>query len=308
MDKIAFVFAGQGAQCRGMGADLYQSSAAAKSVFDRADKIRAVKKMCFLGSHDELKQTINAQPGLFCTALAAAAALEENGIMADAAAGFSLGEISAIAYSELLRFEDAYRLVLKRADLMEACAQKNEGGMAAILGLDAAKVEALAAQCGCYLANYNCTGQIVASGSVKNLDKLCLKVQDIGKRTVRLEVGGAFHCPDMREAAEGLAQYLNAAGFNFAKPKIPLYSNYSAAVYSGDYISLISKQVCSPVLWATEILNISLAGINTFIEVGAGKVLSGLIKKILPDAVVYNMCDKNSLDETIKKINGGRNL
>ena len=281
---IAIVFAGQGSQYSGMGRDLYDNSAAAREIFD----ISGAADLCFSGSDEELSQTINTQPAMLAVELAAAAALTEIGITADYTAGFSLGEVAALTYAGVFNPADAFYLIRKRAEFMTECSN-NGGGMAAVLKLSDEQVEALAEQYGVYPVNYNCPGQITAAGLKDKLDMFCGAVAEWGGRTVKLAVSGAFHSPYMSGASEKLQDVINSLEIN--EPKISVYSNVTATPYTNahDICGLLCTQVMSPVRWQQTIENMIADGADTFIEVGPGKVLSGLIKRISKDVKIMNV-------------------
>jgi len=296
MGKIAFVFSGQGAQYTGMGKELYNCSPAAKAVFDMADSVReGTSAQCFEGAQEVLNRTVNTQPCVFAADLAAAAAVKEKGIIPDYVAGFSLGEIAALGFSGILSYEEAFKLVCRRGELMDISAHEREGTMVAVLKLAPQKVEEIAARFeDTYPVNYNSPAQTVVATSVQNADKLADAVKEEKGRAVKLAVSGAFHSPFMNSASIGLAQYLD--GITLGTPDIPVYSNVTAQPYDGDYKELITKQVINPVQWQKTIENLVAEGVDTFIEVGVGKTLSGLIKKINADVRVFNVENKETLE------------
>jgi [acyl-carrier-protein] S-malonyltransferase len=304
MGKIAFVFAGQGAQYPGMGKELYASSPAAKKIFDLCEGLRpGTLAQCFSGTKEELSRTINTQPCLYALDLAAALALEERGIKADFAAGFSLGELAACAYAGMFGYDEGFVLTCKRAELMDSCANGDAGAMVAVLGLPSESVESLCSELKrAYPANYNCPGQTVVSVGIDELSALCERVKNSGGRAVRLPVSGAFHSPFVRKAAENYRKLLE--NYRFLPLKTPVFSNVTADFYSGDYKDLLSRQIKSPVLWQKTIENLHENGVDTFIEAGAGKVLSGLISKSLKDVTVLHVEDSISLNETISATKG----
>ena len=208
--STALVFSGQGAQYTGMGKDLYENSPAAKAVFDMAESIRpGTIKQCFEGTKEELSVTINTQPCVFITDLAAAAAVAEKGVKIDCVAGFSLGEIAAIAFAGMLSYEDAFKLVCKRAELMDKAAKENPGAMAAIMKISPEQVEEICAGFEkAYPVNYNSPAQTVVAASQEEIDELCEKVKAVKGKAVKLAVSGAFHSPFMNGAADGLSEYL----------------------------------------------------------------------------------------------------
>lgn len=296
MRKIAFLFAGQGAQYPGMGRELYESSPAARKVFDMAERLRpGTLEQCFSGTAEELSRTINTQPCLFAMDLACAEALKEAGIQADSCAGFSLGEVAACAFCGLLSYEDAFRLVCRRAELMDAAAEKHPGGMSAILKLDAETVQELAKHYdSVFPVNYNCPGQTVVAGETEQLAAFEADVAAKRGRAMRLKVSGGFHSPFMEEASVGLAKFME--GLTFHEPAIPLYANATAEPY-GDAKALLARQVKMPVLWQKSIERMQRDGCTVFIEVGAGKTLCGLMQKIGGAA----LCARVENDETLKE-------
>jgi [acyl-carrier-protein] S-malonyltransferase len=279
MARVALVFSGQGAQYAGMGRSLYDSSPAARELFDRHEAIRpGTLSQCF-DPGDALADTLNAQPCLYTLSLAAAAALKELGVVPDMCAGFSLGEMSALAYAGVFEGDEGFTLVCRRAELMHEAAQRHPGGMAACLKLSAGDVEALCAQVGgVYPANYNCPGQIVVSGDCEKLKDFAAAAAKMGGRVLPLKVSGAFHSPHMEDAADALGQEL--ARYRLAAPRLPVYANLTGKRYAGDPVPLMTGQICRPVLWEETVRNMIADGAGTFIEAGAGSVLCGLIKKI----------------------------
>lgn len=288
MAQVAFVFAGQGAQYPGMGRELYESSSAARAVFDRAEEIRpGTLDMCFSGTSEELTKTINTQPCLFAMDWACAAAAVEAGAQPSMCAGFSLGEVAAAGFAGAMDFDQAFRFVIRRAGEMQACAEKVQGTMGAVLRLTSAQVEDICREFegGAYPVNYNCPGQTVVACRAEIFDALAARVAAEKGRMMRLKVGGAFHTPWMESASRALAEYL--AGQRLKKPDLPLYANLDARPYGENAAELLSRQVCNPVRWQQTIEN--MAGADLFVELGAGKTLSGLIKKTLPQARVCNV-------------------
>lgn len=298
MAKIALVFAGQGAQYSGMGEDLYQSSPAAKKIFDMVDVIRpGTSEQCFRATKEELSITENTQPCLFAVDMACGAALLEAGVKPEGFAGFSLGEIVALGFSGMLSYEDAFRLVCKRAQFMQESTGQQNGAMAAVFKLTASQVEDLCQQFqALYPVNYNCPGQIVVAGDGDELTQLMEKVKEQGGKALRLAVSGAFHSPLMNEAATKLEVYVKE--MNFQDPLLPVYSNTTAKPYD-DAKYLVAQQVKNPVLWQTTIENMIADGFDTFIEAGAGKTLMGLIQKISSDVAVYHVENQATLASTL---------
>ena len=300
MCKIAFVFAGQGAQYPGMGKSLYEGSQAARALLDEAERQKpGLLALCFEGSKEALSQTGNTQPCLMAVDCACAAALIENGVRPDGLAGFSLGEIAALPFAGLLGFQDAFALTLKRAELMQACAQEQEGGMVAVLRLSDAEVEALCASHAAYPVNYNCPGQVVCALRTADIPAFTEAVKTAGGRALPLAVSGGFHSPMMREAALGLRAYTRDIAF--ATPSVPLYADSTGRPYTaGTASELLGTQVESPVRWTELIRNMQADGYTDFIEVGAGKTLCGLIAKIGGAERVCNVEDMQSLSTTVQ--------
>lgn len=302
MGKIALLFAGQGAQTVGMGKDLYDNNAAARAVFDMGEELRPGSlKMCFEGPGEELTRTENTQPCLFLTDLACARALGDVGVKADAAAGFSLGEIPALAYTGVLSDEDAFKLVVLRGRTMAECAKAHPGSMVAALKMDNAKVEEICAGFkNVYPVNYNCPGQLSCAGAENELDAFADALKAAGGRAVKLAVSGAFHTPFMADATKALEKELN--GMKLSAPELILYSNLTGEKYPADkegIIDVVSKQASNSVRWEKILRNMAADGVDTFIEVGTGTTLSGFVKRTLTDVKVFNVCDTSTLEETL---------
>ena len=296
MGKIALMFSGQGAQYPGMGKELYECSPAAKAVFEMAEALRpGTIRQCFEGTAEELSITRNTQPCVFTMDLAAAEAVREAGIVPDFAAGFSLGELAALAFTGVLAREDAFRVILKRAALMDDAAQKHPGAMFAVLKLKAQQVQELCVQCEeAYPVNFNCPGQTVVACRESDAGTLTAAVKEAGGKAVRLAVSGAFHSPFMHEAALGMAEALKE--FSFHTPEIPVYANVTAAPYEGDMAATLASQTENPVLWQKTVEAMAKAGADAFIEVGPGKTLCGLVKKTIKGAPVYKIENKEDLE------------
>ncbi len=280
MDKIAFVFSGQGDQYAGMGKEFSEKYPAAASVYSLCDRIRpGTSALCFEGPEEALKETKNTQPCLFATELAAAAVLAEKIGMPDAVAGFSLGEVSAAAFSGVFDWETGFRLVCRRGELMQREAEKFDTSMAAVLKLSAETVISL---CGrypdLYPVNFNCPGQISVSGLTTQMSSFFEDVKAAGGRALPLKVKGAFHSPFMKAAADDFLNDLKQAAI--LPGKIPLYSDLTAEIYTEDIPGLLSAQISSPVQWEKLIGNMIAAGVGTFVEIGPGRTLTNMIRKI----------------------------
>jgi len=307
MVKLAFVFPGQGSQFVGMGKDLYDNYEEAKKVFDDVDKIlgKSISKICFEGSEEDLKQTINTQLAILTTSLAALAALKSRLNVEPAfVAGHSLGEYGALCEAGVLSFEDTIKLIAKRAVLMS---QLKNGAMSAILGLDDVTVEECikeAQEVGYVaVANYNCPGQVVITGEERALrDAEELLMASGARRIIPLAVSGAFHSELMKNAGEEFGKYLQ--GFELHDAKVPVITNVDAQITTNaqDFREKIPRQIYSSVYWTQSVQKMVNEGVDTFVEIGPGKVLVGLIKKIAPEMKVYNVYDKTSLNACVEAI------
>ena len=283
MGKIAFVFSGQGAQFPGMGKDLADKYPSAKSVFDMCDGIRpGTSEQCFNGTEEELKETKNTQPCLFAMELAAANVLFDKGVKPEALAGFSLGEVTAATAAGIFDNETGFRLVCKRGELMQTEAEKFDTSMAAVVKLTPEQVQDVCAKYSdVYPVNFNCPGQITVSGLASQMKDFSADVKAAGGRALPLKLKGAFHSPFMNAASEAFRVELENAKIN--KGNITLYSDLTSMPYTDDVAELLSKQICSPVLWEKIVRNMIADGFDTFIEIGPGRTLTNMIKKISAD-------------------------
>ncbi|WP_027090922.1 ACP S-malonyltransferase [Cohnella thermotolerans] len=288
MGKIAFVFPGQGAQAVGMGQDAYEQFPASRDIFDRADRALgfSLSGLAFRGPDEQLRQTANTQPALLTTSVALLEAFKERGVKPDYVAGHSLGEYSALVAAGVLAFDDAVRLVRARGLFMEQAVPGGQGAMAATLGAEREALEALCRDISgtvglVELANVNCPGQIVVSGTAAGVAAVSERGKEAGaKRVIPLEVSGPFHSSLMQPAADKLAEEL--AKVEFRDAAVPVVVNVDARpVSSGAELrELLVKQVVSPVQWEDTVKFLIGEGVDTFVEIGSGTVLAGLIKKI----------------------------
>jgi [acyl-carrier-protein] S-malonyltransferase len=308
MNKIAIVFPGQGSQSVGMGKEFYDSSPIAKEIFEQANRLLgfSLTDLCFNGPENQLKQTIYAQPALFTVGYIAYRLLAEQGITAAVVAGHSLGEYTALAATEVFDFATGLTLVAERGKLMQSAGTDNPGSMAAVLGmtepevLEICKQTEMAGYVG--VANYNCPGQIVITGSVDGVTKVVELISAQGKKVIPLPVSGAFHSPLMESAAKPLTALIDEQIFQ--NPKIAVVPNVTAE-YATDAESVkaaLVKQMLSPVLWEASVRKMLQNGTTCFIEAGIGKVLSGMIKRIERQVITLQVESIASLNMTIQTI------
>lgn len=317
MGKLACVFPGQGSQSVGMGLALFNEESTAKAMFEKIDHIagRSLSKLCFEGPEAELKRTINTQPTILATSLAAWAAYEAaGGPKPDFVAGHSLGEITALCVSGVLSLDDTVKLVEKRASLMEDCPK---GAMAAVLGMDCEKLEAVCKEVSDALlaqgktgtdhvvlvANFNTRDQLVISGNPDAVQKACALVKERGGKAIPLPVGGAFHSPLMTPAATEFATTLKTC--HFGNANYPVVQNFDALASSEPDVlkQKLGRQMESAVRWTATIEFMVAQGVDTIVEIGPGKVLTGLVKKIDRNVKIFNVSDKSTLTETLNALN-----
>jgi len=293
--KVAWLFPGQGSQHVGMGRALAEKSAAARELFELADSIlrRSLSKICFDGPEELLRRTINTQPAIMTVSLACLAAAKEQGKLSERpcfVAGHSLGEYTAAVAAGALSFEDGLRLVQERGRLMQAAGEENPGTMIAVLGLDEAAARDLCAASGAQVCNVNAPGQVVIGGDLDAVARATEMARSRGaRRTVPLNVNGAFHTSLMEPAAIGMKSAL--AGATFRDPQTPIVVN-GTGMPLGDAASLreeLSYQLTHPVLWQQSIEHMLGSGVSDFVEFGPGQVLSGLVKRMAPDAAIRTM-------------------
>lgn len=302
MARLAVLFAGQGAQKSGMGKDLYAGNAAAREVFERAEKnLPGITEMCFSGAQELLNQTINTQPCVYTMDVAAFAAFQSAGLKMSAAAGFSLGEYAALCCAGVFSFEEGLTLVKKRAEWMQKEAEASGGGMAAVLGKTGAEVDefvsAVLEEGILEAVNYNCPGQTVVAGDQENLAAFLAYCRENKIKAMSLPVNGAFHSRAMAKVSEFILDYIK--DIDFKNPGCPVYSNTLARPYrEGEIKKVLAAQTSRPVYFEQILHSLMQNGFDTFVEVGPGSTLSGFVKRTEKDAVVYNIADMDSLNRT----------
>jgi len=300
--SVAYVFPGQGAQWVGMGKDLYQQYAPARELFDLADATLhfSLSRLCFEGPEDELKQTENAQPAIVTVSLVTLAALKERGDTLPQpvyVAGHSLGEYTALAAAGVLDVASTIRLAWERGRLMHQAGQKNPGGMAAIIGLSQPQMTELCTETGTRIANINCPGQLVISGAADKLARAIELAQERGAhRVFPLAVSGAFHTQLMQPAVDGMAEVI--ANLEFNPPQVPIIANTSAQplTTAADVKEELLRQLTNSVRWQASVEYMISNGVDTFIEIGPGRALSGLIRRISKTAHTVNIGDARAVN------------
>ena len=305
MKKIAFIFPGQGSQAVGMGKDLYDNFEASKHVFDKANEVlgKDIKKICFEGDEEVLKQTVNTQPAILTTSIACLEALKSLVDVTPAyVAGHSLGEYAAYYTAGVVDLEHALTLIQKRADLMS---DAPAGAMTAVLNAtdDQIKEALEKANKDGYVdvANYNSPSQLVITGEADAVKKAGEYLQEMGvKRVIPLAVSGAFHSMLMKDASEKFAEFI--ADMDIKNAQIPVITNVDAEITTENFKPKMSKQICSSVFWTQTIQKMIENGVEIFVELGNGKVLSGLNRKISSEITTYNVYDKATCEEVAEKL------
>ena len=307
MNKYALIFQGQGSQKSGMGRDLYENSKSAKHVFETANRVLGydITGMCFEGSDEDLMKTINSQPCIVTFEIAALEALKEKtDLKFECVAGHSLGEYSALYSAGVVDLETVFSLIQKRAELMSMASNEEKGAMAAVIGLDTQKVIDITEKLdNVYVANFNSPSQVVITGGEQEINSSLEKYKIEGaKRVIPLSVSGAFHSPLMNRAGEEFEQFISKFTFNNAK--VPVYTNVDAkSEINGDvFKEKLPKQISSSVMWTQTISNMIEQGIMNYIEIGPGKVLAGLNKKINSEINTLNVYDMESLMAVVGEI------
>lgn len=311
MTKYALIFPGQGAQKSGMGKDLYDNSSAARNVFKTADEVLGygISDLCFNGSDEDLTKTINSQPAILTVSIAALEALKEKSKFETiCTAGHSLGEYSALYAAGAVDLKTVMLLIAKRAYLMNEAAENTNGSMAAVIGLSDKEVIDITNNIdNVYVANFNSPGQVVITGDKEAITNNLDRYKEAGaKKVIPLAVSGAFHSPLMKEAANEFTDFVNH--FEFRNTNIPVYTNVDAtAEYTGlSFREKLPRQIYSSVMWTQTINNILNSKVNDFIEVGPGKILAGLNRKINSEIRTMNVYDLESLNITSEELSNNR--
>ncbi len=310
-DKIAFLFAGQGSQKIGMAKDLYENIEICKEVIDKGEDIlkMPIKEMMFNGSEDEIQATENAQPAIILESIAIMRALQEENIQATYTAGLSLGEYASLVYGNVLSEKDALEVVKERGRIMGSSLPKGLGKMAAILKLDDEKVKELINKCSVKGiiegVNYNCPGQIAIAGENEAIDMAILEAKEMGGKAVELKVSGPFHSSLLKNASEDFYEVLK--DIEVKSPLLKVYSNYKGALYEDkdDIKMILKKHIMSPVYFEKILRDMMDRGVDTFIEIGPGKALSGFVKRINRKVRTFNIDSAETFRKTVDSL---RNL
>lgn len=307
--KIAFLFPGQGAQTEGMFKDLYDNYEEVSNVMDRADIVldRKITEICFNGTQEELNLTHNTQPCVLATELAATGLLLAHHIVPEAVAGFSLGEYAALTVAGVISKDDVFPLIQYRADIMQEAVPEGQGGMVAVIGAEQSWLENTCEEIGCEklaIANYNSPQQTVLAGTMEGIEEVLRIAKEKRIRAMRLPVSVPSHCMLMKNAARQLRERLSEC--TFRDPQIPVYMNYNGEklVDSDGVEEILTLQLSNAVQWVKTLNNMEKDGIDTFIECGPGKILSGLVNKTLKEVKILHVGDLDSFYKTLNEING----
>ena len=309
--KLGFIFPGQGAQFEGMGKNLYESHEEVKEVYEKVKKETGidVAKLSFESDLEILSQTKNTQIAIFTMSMAIVKLLQKENIEAEISVGLSLGEYSGLCYSNMISLEDASKIVAKRGELMNDLVPKGNWAMAAVLGVPDEEVEKLCKSIDkgfAVPANYNCPGHVVVSGDEEGISNIIEKASEFGaKKVIRLGTSGPFHTEKLEKASQELRKELEKYEFKITDKKV--IKNIDAQEYTkkDEIKDILAKHVMSSVRFSKSIQNMIDQGVDTFIEIGPGKVLSGLVKRINKEVRIYNIQDEESLENTIKSIKEG---
>lgn len=306
--RIAFLFAGQGSQKPGMAKDLYDNIEICKEVIDKGEEIlqMPIKEIMFSGSEEEIEKTEIAQPAIVLECIAIMKALKEQNIEADFTAGLSLGEYSSLVYSGVLSEEDALKIVKERGKIMGSSLPKGLGKMAAIVKLDNDKVKELVEKCSVKgvieAVNYNCPGQVAIAGENEAIDMAIQEAKEMGAKAVELKVSGPFHSSLLKNASEDFSKVLE--NVEIYKPSINIYSNYKGSLYDDkdDVKMILKKHIMSPVYFEDILRDMMARGVDTFVEIGPGKALSGFVKRINRNVNIFNIKNVQTFEKTVKSL------
>ncbi len=301
--STAFVFAGQGSQKVGMGLDFYENRKESKEIYDLFETPFDLKSICFRGPEEDLNNTEFAQPCIIATSLAIAESLRVEEIIPEYVAGLSLGEYSALTYAGAFSYKDIPNIVSKRAKIMSTALPKGTTGMAAVMGADVDAIKTVLENVNsgvCEIANYNSPAQIVITGEIKALDDAIGMLKERKAKCIKLNVSGAFHSSLLNDASKQLDELLS--GYEIKTPEIKVVYNVCGTTSDDDIKGLLVKQIKSSVRFMQSVEYMIENGVNTFVEIGPGKTLSGFVKKINKDVKILNVEDLESLNNTIKEI------